>query len=324
MKEGNAMRADRLIMIILLLQTHKSITAKTLAEKLEVSERTIYRDIDTLSSLGVPLYTDRGRYGSIKLDGKFQTTLTGLTDNDIYYFSLPVPQKLIDDLGITIPHNSSYMKLLSTAPKEIKSSLSDISNLFYIDMDSWTKETYQVDQKILRQLQYVVFEKKIISITYEKINELKNYNLKPLALVLKRTVWYLIAIDEAQIKSFRIDRIISCKTTEKHFARPTDFDLQSYWKTTVKAFRSELPKYPVIFEITDSIYKTLKRRKSVRIIDETYDSIKETYQVKILFDIEFEAMQFVFEWGNQTKIIEPQSLILSLKKKANEILEYYE
>lgn len=105
MKEGNAMRADRLIMIILLLQTHKSITAKTLAEKLEVSERTIYRDIDTLSSLGVPLYTDRGRYGSIKLDGKFQTTLTGLTDNDIYYFSLPVPQKLIDDLGITIPHN---------------------------------------------------------------------------------------------------------------------------------------------------------------------------------------------------------------------------
>ena len=123
---------------------------------------------------------------------------------------------------------------------------------------------------------------------------------------------------------FRIDRIISCKTIEKYFARPTDFDLQAYWKTTVKTFRSELPKYPVIFEITESIYKILKRRKSVRIIEETYDSMKEIYQVKILFDVEFEAMQFVFEWGNQIKIIEPQSLILSLKKKANEILEYYE
>lgn len=317
------MRADRLIMIILLLQTHKSITAKTLAEKLEVSERTIYRDIDVLSSLGIPVYTDRGRNGSIKLNGNFQTTLTGLTNNDIYYFSLPVPKKLVEDLGISTPNDSSYMKLLSTAPEEIKSSLTNINNLLYIDIDSWTKETYQTDKNLLLQLQHVVWESIMIEIEYEKTNKTKHYHLKPLALVLKRSIWYLVAIDGTITKNFRVDRILQLETKSARFTRPTDFDLATYWHTTVNKFRKELPKYPVTFEIKEEMHKHLKRRKSVRIIEESFAPSTQAYLVKILFDVEFEAMQFVFEYGNQIKIIEPQSLIDSLKNKANQILKYY-
>lgn len=323
MKEGEIMRADRLIMIILLLQTYKSITAKTLAEKLEVSERTIYRDIDAISSLGIPVYADRGRNGSIKLEGKFQTTLTGLTNNDIYYFSLPVPKKLIDDLGISAPDNSSYMKLLSTAPEEIKSSLTNINNLLHIDMNSWTKETYQTDKNLLLQLQHAVWKSIMIEIDYEKSNEVKHYNLKPLSLVLKRSVWYLVAMDDTNIKNFRVDRILQLETKSDTFTRPVDFDLENYWNTTVNNFRKELPKYPVIFEANEELYKQLKRRKSIRIIEEIFNPSMQIYLLKTLFDVEFEAMQFVFEYGNRIKIIEPESLIDSLKNKAYEILKTY-
>lgn len=317
------MRADRLIMIILLLQTHKSITAKILAEKLEVSERTIYRDIDVLSSLGVPVYSTRGRTGSIKLMGDFQTSLTGLTQNDIYYFSLPVPKKLIEDLGISTPNDSSYMKLLSNAPEEIKSSLSKINNFLYIDISSWTKETYQTDKSLLLQLQHVVWESLMIEVNYEKTNGFKLYNLKPLALVLKRTVWYLVAIDDECIKTFRVDRIKKLEIKSDKFKRPSNFNLESYWHTTVNAFRKELPKYPVTFEVNEELFNQLKRRKTIRIIEETFDSNAKVYHLKILFDVEFEAMQFVFEYGNQIKILKPNSLIDSLKSKAYEILKTY-
>ncbi|WBW97258.1 helix-turn-helix transcriptional regulator [Oceanirhabdus sp. W0125-5] len=310
-------------MIILLLQTHKSITAKTLAEKLEVSERTIYRDIDVLSSLGVPVYSTRGRTGSIKLMGNFQTSLTGLTQNDIYYFSLPVPKKLIEDLGISTPTDSSYMKLLSNAPEEIKSSLSKINNFLYIDISSWTKETYQTDKSLLLQLQHVVWESLKIEINYEKTNGFKLYNLKPLALVLKRTVWYLVAIDDKCIKNFRVDRINKLEIKSDKFNRPSNFNLEIYWNTTVNTFRKELPKYPVTFEVNEELYNHLKRRKTIRIIEEAFDSSVKVYRLKILFDVEFEAMQFVFEYGNQIKILNPKSLIDSLKSKAYEILKTY-
>ncbi|WDV44357.1 WYL domain-containing protein [Clostridiaceae bacterium M8S5] len=317
------MKTYRLIKIILLLQANQSITAKTLAEKLEVSKRTIYRDIDTLSSLGVPIYTEKGKYGGIKLNGKYQTTLTGLTYNDLYYFSLPVPQRFIDDLGITIPQSDSYMKFLSTAPKELIPNLTNINNLIYIDMDSWTKETYKVNRDILSKLQRTVFDRNAINIDYEKTNEKKSYHLKPLALVLKRAVWYLVAMDGSHVKSFRVDRILTIYNTEEQFTRPTDFDLQVYWNNTVNSFRKNLPKYPVDFEISESIYKILKKRKTVRIVNETYISTQKLYHVQIVFDVEFEAMQFVFEWGNQIKIIKPRSLIVSLKKKALDLLEFY-
>ncbi len=317
------MRADRLISIILLLQTHQSITAKTLSEKLEVSERTIYRDMDVLSSLGIPIYSERGRNGSFKLNGKFQTSLTGLTHNDIYYFSLPVPKKLIDDLNISTPNDSSYMKLLSTAPEETKSSLTDIKNLLYIDIDSWTKETYETDRHVLLELQHAVWKSVAIDLTYDKTNEMKHYHLKPLALVLKRSVWYLVAMDDQCIKNFRVDRMLQLEIKSANFTRPADFNLETYWHTTVNKFRKELPKYTVIIDISEELGKQLKRRKSIRIIEEAFNSSTHVYRLKILFDIEFEAMQFVFEYGNRIKIIEPKSLIDSLKRKAKEILNDY-
>lgn len=317
------MRADRIIMIILLLQTHESITAKTLATKLEVSERTIYRDIDVISSMGIPVYVERGRNGGIKLNGKFQTTLTGLTNNDICYFSLPVPKKFISDLGISTPDDSSYMKLLSTAPEEVRSSLTHINNLLYIDIDSWIKETYQINKNLLIRLQQAVWQSLIIDISYEKLDEVKHYNLKPLALVLKRSVWYLVAIDNKTIKNFRVDRILELEIKSNNFVRPNDFNLENHWCSTVNRFREELPKYPVTFELEEELYKHLKRRKSIRIIHETFKPRTRKYLLKILFDVEFEAMQFVFEYGNQVKVMEPKSLIELLKSRANDIIETY-
>lgn len=315
------MRADRLIMIILLLQTHQSMTAKSLAEKLEVSERTIYRDIDALTTLGVPVYADRGRYGSIKLDGKFRTSLTGLTDNDIFYFSLPVPHKLINDLNIKMPDNSSFMKLFSTAPKKLMPSLSDINNMVLVDMDAWGKETYRTDSKILKTLQNAIFSMHRIKIAYDKKDTIKNYTLNPLSLVLKRTVWYLIAQDDDIIKTFRLDKITALEAMDIGFERPNDYKLTEHWKETVHNFRRSLPKYPITVTVDPEVYSILKRRKTLRILSEK--KLSNSYLLELLFDIKFEAMHFIFEWGSKIKLIEPKAFIDDLIEKSNEILCLY-
>ncbi len=94
------MRADRLISILLLLQTNKKLKASELSKKLEVSIRTIYRDVDTLSSIGVPIYADKGMNGGIRLLGDYKTTLTGVSKNELLSLFIPTSDKVLADLGI--------------------------------------------------------------------------------------------------------------------------------------------------------------------------------------------------------------------------------
>lgn len=317
------MRADRLLSLILLLQVNKSMTAGELAERLEVSKRTIYRDVDVLSSLSIPIYVDRGREGGIRLNGDFQTTLTGLTANDICYFALPVPSRFIDDLGIKPPANSSLMKLLSTAPNEVRSSLEDINNLLYIDIDPWNISGYTTNKELLVQLQNVIWNSFVSKIIYEKPNGSKEYKIKPLALVLKRSVWYLIAMNSDIIKNFRLDRIQSVHWDKVKFNRPKDFNLEAYWQSSVKEFRNTLPRYDVKLSVSLKLYEILKRRKTLRILETEECSDSSHILVTATFDVEFQAIQFLFEFGDDIRVVEPNSLIESIKKKARKLLDTY-
>lgn len=315
------MKADRLIRLILLLQVKGTMTAKDLAERFEVSERTIYRDIDDISSFGVPIYVDRGRNGGIRLDGDFQTTLTGLSDNDISYFSLPVPKNFIEDLGIVSPDQDSYFKLLSTASDDMRNSLINVSNLVYVDMESWTKETYSTNKEVLMILQHAVWNSFITKLVYEKRDGIKAYTLKPLALVLKRSVWYLVADDAGVYKNFRVDRMVEVDCSENKFERPSKFSLSDHWDATVKKFRKELPKYEVYVRVSHDVYRDFKRRKSLRI--KATEEFEDHVEMTLIFDIKHEAIDFMFGIDEDVTVIGPDAFISGLVARAKAILEKY-
>src|SRR5690349_16501082 len=127
------MRADRLVSILLLLQTHERLSARELAIRLEVSERTILRDMDALSAAGIPVVAERGAHGGWSLLEPYQTNLTGLNDTEIQALFLTTPVKLLSDLGLRQAHDAALIKLQAALPHLQRQDAADIRQRILID-----------------------------------------------------------------------------------------------------------------------------------------------------------------------------------------------
>lgn len=316
------MKADRLISILMLLQIHKKLTANELAQRLEVSVRTIYRDIDSLSSLGIPIFSDRGTNGGIKLLGDYKTSLSGINDDEIYSLFLPTGDKILEDLGIQKLKDSTILKLLgNSSPYQIK-EIENIQNYIYIDMHTWSENPTSVNKDILSVLQNAIWNHKVLKIIYRKINEIKEVLLNPLGLVCKRGIWYLIGINAEVIKTYKVTSIENALLIDEHFNRPSDFNLEAHWKSSTSNFKSLIPKYTFTFKVNPSIINHIKERKFITINDEVIKD-NEIY-LDINFDDIWQGIEFAFTYGKNIKIIKPIEAINEIKIKASEVIKLYD
>ncbi|WP_291565513.1 MULTISPECIES: helix-turn-helix transcriptional regulator [unclassified Clostridium] len=316
------MKADRLISILMLLQIHKKLTANELAQRLEVSVRTIYRDIDSLSSLGIPVFSDRGTNGGIKLLGDYKTSLNGINDEEIYSLFLPTGDKILEDLGIQKLKDSTILKLLgNSSPYQIK-EIENIQNYIYIDMHTWSENPTNVNKDILSVLQNAIWNHKILKIVYRKINETKEVILNPLGLVCKRGIWYLIGINTEVIKTYKVTSIESTFLIDEYFDRPNDFNLEAYWKSSTSNFKALIPKYTFTFKVKLSIINHIKERKFITINNEVVKD-NEIY-LDINFDDIWQGIEFAFTYGKNIKIIKPIEAINEIKIKASEVIKLYD
>lgn len=315
------MKADRLISILMLLQIHKQLTASELAQRLEVSIRTIYRDVESLSSLGIPIFTDRGTNGGIKLLGDYKSTLTGINKYELYSLFLPTGDKILDDLGIEKIKDSTMLKLLGNSSTNQINEIRSIQNYIYIDMYTWSKNPVSVNKDILSILQNSIWNTTTIKIVYRKINETNEVILNPLGLVCKRGVWYLIGENNEIIKTYKVSNIEAASLTDTVFDRPSDFNLESYWKLSISNFKSTIPKHKFIFKVNPSIVNHIKERAFITISSTV---VKESYvYLDIHFDSIFQGIEFAFGYGKDIEIISPIAAIIEIKKKASEIINLY-
>lgn len=315
------MKADRLISILMLLQIHKKLTATELSEKLEVSVRTIYRDIDSLSSIGVPIFSDRGTNGGIKLLGDYKTSLTGINNDELYALFISPGDKILDDLGINKLKNSTLLKFLGNSSSQQMKEIENIKNYIYIDMSTWNENPHSINKSVLSTLQNAIWNSKVLKIVYRKINEIKEVILNPLGLVCKRGNWYLIGIDNEIIKTYRVSSIESLILMNNSFDRPSDFNLESYWKLSTNNYKSLIPKYRFTFKINNCILNHIKARPFIT-ISETIIKDNETY-ISINFESMWQGIEFAFGYGKDLKIIEPVEAINEIKTKASEIVNLY-
>lgn len=313
------MRADRLLSIISLLQLHKQMTAKELASKLEVSVRTIYRDIDALTYIGVPVITDRGHDGGIKLLGDYKTDLTGLNDEELQYLFLPPPQKVLTDLDIKNLNYHSLLKLLGSASSHQLELVENIQNYVYIDMYSWN-ETASVNKEILYKLQRAIWNTSQIRIDYTKVSGNKKINLNPLGLVNKKGIWYLAALDDI-VKTYKVSSIDNVLITDLQFERPRDFSLEEYWKISTSDFMKKIPKYLFRIETTPEVYRHIESRKFISIIDKQPND--DTVLLTIEFNAKWQAVEFALGYGNKIQVIEPEEVKLEIIEIAKQILDKY-
>jgi predicted DNA-binding transcriptional regulator YafY len=241
------MRASRLVNLLLLLQTRGRMTAGQLSGELEVSERTIHRDVDALSAAGVPIYAERGPHGGVQLVEGYRTRLTGMTGEEaeaLFLSGLPGPAA---ELGLGTVMTAARLKVLAALPAELHTRASRLVERFHLDASGWFQTGEPVP--LLGTLAEAVWESKRVSISYRRGDRLVDRVIEPLGLVLKGGMWYVIAASDGQLRTYRVSRVAAAEASEERFDRPPNFDLAAYWTESSAAYEREVPRLEVVVRI---------------------------------------------------------------------------
>jgi predicted DNA-binding transcriptional regulator YafY len=313
------MRADRLVSIILLLQTRGKLTAHELADELEVSRRTILRDIDALSVAGVPVYADGGHHGGIALDENYRTTLTGLKETELYTLFVSGNTSLLADIGLGAAAESTHLKLAASMPLHHQSAIEEMQQRIYIDPVGWWHENEPM--AFWAELQQGVFEDRKIRAVYEHYDgEVVERVLEPFSLVAKASVWYLVARRDGQTRTYRVARFHHITLLDEHFQRPADFDLAAHWQRSAEAFLASSPGFKFTLRLPED--RLVFARRLTMCSHEIIEPPDEDGWLVARLHAESldMAAMIVFGLGGETQVIEPPELHALVVRQARNIL----
>ena len=237
------MRATRLVSLLLLLQTRGLLTAAELAERLEVSVRTVHRDIESLAAAGVPVEAVRGPAGGYRLPGGYRTRLTGLTVDEaeaLFAAGMPGPAA---ELGLGGELAGARLKVLAAMPQELQERATRAQRLFHLDTRGWFRAQDTVPH--LPDLAAAVWRGCRIRIRYREGRRVVQRTLDPLGLVVKGGAWYLVAHRSAGMRVYRVSRVVAVRALEEELRRPRGFDLAAYWEQWSREFEEARPRVEV-------------------------------------------------------------------------------
>jgi predicted DNA-binding transcriptional regulator YafY len=318
------MRADRLISILLLLQVHRRITARELASRLEVSERTIHRDMEALSTGGVPVFAERGAGGGWALMEEYRTNLTGLNKAESQSLFLLKPAQLLADLGLEKASDAALIKLLAALPAMHRGDADYARQRIHIDLTGWNRSEERVP--VLPTLQEAVWQERRLQLIYERGGDcgVVERRVDPLGLVAKGSVWYLVGSVEGEIRSYRVSRIKEAAVTSESFVRPKDFDLAAYWQESAKLFKANLPKYQAVLKVEKSILPKLPYAGRFARIEHVEPVDTSGWaRVSMRFQFEEEAGEYVLSFGPRIEVLEPDALRQRVVDMARSVIEFY-
>lgn len=234
------MKASRLLSILMMLQARGRMTAPALAEALEVSERTILRDIDQLSTAGAPIWGDRGRNGGFQLRDGWSTDLTGLTEHEAHALILAGLPGPAGELGLDGMAASARLKMMASLPPGSREQADRVASRLHIDTVDWYRA--QETPEFLREVADAVWGAYRIDVTYQSWRGVSRRALEPLGLVLKGGAWYLIArvAGKPGALTFRLANVLELDATRRRFKRPARFDLATHWRDAMSRYEADL------------------------------------------------------------------------------------
>ena len=319
------MRADRLLSILLLLQTRRRMTGRELAERLEVSERTVHRDMDALSAAGVPVFALRGLRGGWQLDENWRTQVPGLDEGELRALLMAQP-RVIGDSRLAAAAERALDKLMAALPVPLREQAASMRQRLYVDATGWhgTNE----DLSMLPIVQQAVSRDRKLKIRYRKMEfesggvSRSERIVEPLGLVAKGNVWYLVAQTPAGLRTFRVSRIEEATLLDKPCERPEDFDLPTYWKLSTERFKEERPRYYATLRMEPNAAKQINTWRITSPLENAERSDPEGWiTLQVQFDHEEEARFVVLGFGPRIDVIEPASLRNRVVKDVTEMIE---
>jgi len=248
-------RADRLVAIVLLLQTHGQLTAGEIADLLETSERTVRRDLDSLLTAGVPLYSQRGRGGGWALLGGHRLDLTGFTVEEAQALFLVAGSAATSATGVQPALRSALRKVLVALPEPLREGVAAATGRTVIDASAWglPLEGGEEGEQWLDPLREAVASRVQVDLEYAKPGEpARRRRVHPYGLVAKHGVWYLLAGTEEGRRTFRLSRIEAVGRTTELSEIPAGFDLAEEWESAQRDFFERMRLLAVTLEVSEA------------------------------------------------------------------------
>jgi predicted DNA-binding transcriptional regulator YafY len=308
---------------MLILQVNQRVTARELAERLEVSERTIYRDMDALSGAGIPVVAERGLGGGWELLEDYQTNLTGLNLTEVQALFLNQPAHLLADLGLDKAAEAAVIKLLAALPAMQRRDAEYIRQRIHVDVSGWHQA--KEDLSALPILQEALWQERKLRLSYQRgERESVERLVDPLGLVAKGNVWYLVGAVEGGVRTYRVSRVQEASLTDQPCVRPPDFDLAAYWAQSSADFIANLPRYPVTVRLDPAILPLLRAiARSARIEPIGPPEADGWQQVSMQFDVAEEACVYLLGCGPQIEVLEPLELREMVIRQAEAVVAFY-
>lgn len=312
------MRASRLVSLLLLLQTRGRMSAPELAEELEVSVRTIYRDVEALSAAGVPVYAETGRGGGVQLIQGYRTRLTGLSAREAEALLLGGTPGPVGELGLGTVFAAAQAKLLAAMPKEVADRAFVVRQRFHLDAAGWFRTAARVPAH-LGPVATAVWEGRRLEITYRPFDaeEDAQRTLDPLGLVLKAGVWYLVAARDGETRTYRVSRMRSARVLGEEASRPEGFELARYWEDAVARFEVGAPTAVVTMRASERALGALRRRGFEAV------EAEEGRATTVSFDDFDTALRELLPLGGEVEVVGPAEMRDRLSRTGRELAAVY-
>jgi predicted DNA-binding transcriptional regulator YafY len=320
------MRADRLLSILMLLQARGQMTAQKLSEELEVSVRTIYRDLDALSAAGIPVYAERGPGGGCALLDSYRTTLTGLTQDEVralFMLSIPAP---LAELGVDQELRAALLKLAAALPPARRHDEERTRRRIHLDPEGWFETREPVPH--LKTIQQALWQDRRLCITYRLPFEAQaGWLVEPYGLVAKKEIWHLVCARDGYLRVYRVSRVLGATVADETFERSADFDLAAFWRTWCVEVEENRPQYPVAVRVAPDFVAWLPYHFGAQIRDQIAGAGPPDVEGWITLTLPFETLEDARErilgFGRALEVLSPQALRNSVLDYATQILSLY-
>ncbi len=316
------MRADRLLALLMTLQTRGRTTAVELAKELEVSVRTIYRDVEALGTAGVPIYAERGPGGGIALIESYRTNLTGLTADEaraLFMLSIPTP---LMQLGVGQELKAALLKLTAALPEASRKEQQAARQRIHLDA-SWWGQSGRPGPHLAVVQQAVWQERALRLVTRTMFGAEIEQVVEPLGLVAKANEWYLVALREGRPRTFRVSALAQAEMLETPVTRPEGFDLAAYWERYCAEVEAEKGLFWVRARISAALARDFKLyfgERAQLVLDEAGPADAQGWrEVQLPFDSLEQARERVLGWGGGVEVLEPDGLRASVIDFAEQI-----
>jgi len=318
------MRANRLLSILLLLQSRGRLTAQALAAEFEVSVRTVYRDIDELSAAGVPVYADRGPGGGFALLDGYRTRLTGMTAGEaetLLLAGLPGPAA---DLGLAEPLAAARLKLLAAVPQAAGEGAARVGDRFHLDPVDWYRRAEP--PLYLPAIARAVWGQRRLVIRYESWSATVRRTVDPLGLVLKAGAWYLMARIGDGIRTYKVAKVLDLDVLPDGFDYPAGFDLAGQWQESLQRFAKELRRAEAVLRVSAEALPLLDRlgADAVEAVQQAEPDAEGWRRATVPIEGVGHAARLLLGFTDTIEVLEPPELRQALAEGARRVMQLYD